>query len=258
MVREIGIQSFFCPFTIMKIKMKLLILVFGFAMHAQGGVTVLCDFDNDGVCDGTDINLLMNELVDGTNDPLYDLNADGVIDEADRDAWLSEAATENGFAQPYLLGDANLDGSVNAADLNAVGLNWQTGTNDWTQGNFSGSGVNAADLNAVGLNWQRSIAAARVVAPSVAEPAALASRAPGSPLLEDSEPSPSVGLDVSWEPAPRTGAARDSIIIKLVWAGGVLQEADELDNSWKDVPEAVSPFLLEIASSRKFFRLRPE
>ena len=37
---------------------------------------------------------------------------------------LTAAAGANGFAQPYLLGDANLDGMVDAQDLNAVGQNW--------------------------------------------------------------------------------------------------------------------------------------
>ena len=45
-----------------------------------------------------------------TNDSAYDLTADGAVDHSDLDQWLNDAATENGFAGPYLLGDANLDG----------------------------------------------------------------------------------------------------------------------------------------------------
>ena len=55
-------------------------------------------------------------------------------------------------------GDANLDGHVNAQDLNIVGTNWeQSGAFGWRDGDFNNDGrVDALDLNALGENWQRS------------------------------------------------------------------------------------------------------
>ena len=52
-------------------------------------------------------------------------------------------------------GDANLDFRVDAGDLNALALNWQSVTNEWSDADFNHDGlVNAADLNLLALNWQ--------------------------------------------------------------------------------------------------------
>jgi hypothetical protein len=75
-----------------------------------------------------------------------------------------------------LPGDANLDGRVDATDLNRVGLNWRGTGKTWTQGDFTGDGnVDAADLNVLALNWRRGVAA-----PAVADglPARRVPRAP--------------------------------------------------------------------------------
>jgi hypothetical protein len=131
-----------------------------------------CDLDGDSLCNTVDIDQLMQEVASGNHDIAFDLTSDGLVDEADRDAWLDNAATENGFAEPYLMGDSNLDGVNDASDLNALALNWQdANTHIWTGGNFTGASVNAADLNALALGWQKSIAAAR--ATPVPEPASL-------------------------------------------------------------------------------------
>ena len=54
------------------------------------------------------------------------------------------------------MGDANLDGQVDARDLNAIGSNWQRSGNclSWMDGDFDGNGtVDTIDLNDVGVNW---------------------------------------------------------------------------------------------------------
>jgi uncharacterized delta-60 repeat protein len=70
-----------------------------------------------------------------------------------------------------LPGDANLDGTVNGADLNTVLSNYnQTGMN-WSQGDFNGDGaVNGADLNIVLSNYNQStgLSAAQVSPPAAA------------------------------------------------------------------------------------------
>ncbi len=73
---------------------------------------------------------------------------------------------------PYLLGDANLDGSVNATDLNALGQNWRGHPNAWQSGDFTADGtVDASDLNALGQNWRASIPIAAAQTTAVPEPA---------------------------------------------------------------------------------------
>ena len=130
------------------------------------------DFDGDGDVDADDIDALVGEIVAGTYDYYFDLTDDQAIDNDDLNQWLSEAATENGFAAPYLLGDANLDGSVDATDLNALALSWRQDTALWSAGDFTADGkVDAADLNGLALNWRQSIPTASNE--PVPEPAAL-------------------------------------------------------------------------------------
>ena len=137
--------------------------------HLQYGnlPAVLCDFSGDGLCDGADINMMMNEAATGGNET--DLTTDGIVNNADRDMWLSLAGSENGFGGSLLVGDSNLDGEVNAADLNNLAKTWQSrSVFDWTRGNYSvdGSlGVNSGDLNALAVNWQRSSLLAATAVP---------------------------------------------------------------------------------------------
>jgi protocatechuate 3,4-dioxygenase beta subunit len=125
-------------------------------------VPIMCDFNGDQLCDGIDIDQLMTDAATGRTDT--DLNADGIVDNADRDQWLALAGEKNGFAGPLLVGDSNINGTVDALDLNALALSWQDpDDHNWSSGNFSvagGPGVNATDLNALALNWRASSAAA--------------------------------------------------------------------------------------------------
>ena len=129
---------------------------------------IQCDFNGDDVCDGIDIDLLMNEATSGGVET--DVTDDGIVDHTDRDMWLALAGQENGFAEPLLVGDSNTDGTVDSKDLNNVALNWQAkDVLNWTDGNFSADGnpgVNPNDLNALALTWRRSSA----IATSIPEP----------------------------------------------------------------------------------------
>ena len=114
-----------------------------------------CDFDLNGECDIADLDALLAEgpiadsvaVTPGVNDQ-FDLNGDGQIDLSDLSAWLASAASENGLGSPYIAGDANLDGFVDASDFNI----WNTGkftvTTAWSAGDFSGDGlVDTSDFN---------------------------------------------------------------------------------------------------------------
>lgn len=132
-----------------------------------------CDVNFDGTCDIGDLDSLMETIASGSYDQSIDVNQDGVINDIERDHVLHEISWQLGFAGPILLGDANLDGVVNATDLNAVALNWQSDKAKWSQGNFTGKGVNAADLNALALNWQKATPIAAESSHAVPEPSSV-------------------------------------------------------------------------------------
>ena len=149
-----------------------------------GGTFGSCDYDTDGSCDIEDIDSLVAEIAAGTNDALFDLSGDGVVDDTDLTQWLRDGATHDGFGEAYLLGDSNLDGSVNSTDLNNLALNWQQHVALWSGGDFKVDGVvDSADLNELALNWRQSIPMASVVNAPVPEPSALLLAVVGSTLV---------------------------------------------------------------------------
>jgi hypothetical protein len=111
------------------------------------------DFNNDGTIDADDIDVLFAAINDG-NDLRFDVDGSGALDNDDV-TFLVE--TILGLS----MGDANLDGRVDSADLNRVGINWQAQAGvGWADGDFTGDGkVNSADLNFIGLNWQAGVPA---------------------------------------------------------------------------------------------------
>ena len=125
---------------------------------------IVCDFNSDELCDVSDIDQMFSvgDLTLGVSvppgDSVFDLDANDVIDNTDVERWLAAAASRNGFGEHYSRGDANLNGVVDAADLNALAINWQQNGATWSGGDFTGNGTaDAADLNDLALNWQRSI-----------------------------------------------------------------------------------------------------
>lgn len=132
------------------------------------------DLNQDGIVDVADANALVAEIVEGTNRMAFDLSGDSFVDDVDLTHWLSEASIHNEFSEPYLPGDSNLDGTVDAADLNTLAWNWQQQARSWSAGDFHVDGsVNAADLSKLAVNWQRTIPTASVVSATVPEPSAL-------------------------------------------------------------------------------------
>ena len=143
-------------------------------MSVRSGVVepIQGDFDMDGALTVADINLLTAQIAgDSPDDLAFDLSNDGVVDIMDRDKWLSDAATNNKFGEPYLVGDSNLDGTVDATDLNTLALNWRQDVAEWSGGDYTANGVvDSGDLNALALNWRKSIPMASAVSASVPEP----------------------------------------------------------------------------------------
>ena len=164
------------------------------------------DLTGDGVVNADDIDFLHAVIERGTTVGTYDLDGNGAVDAADR-VFL----VENILAT--FMGDANLDGRVDALDINVIGINWQR-TGDclrWSDGNFDGNqDVDALDLNVLGINWQKGI-------PAVA-------REPRSPLAVGATVVTSIGGRIETTATPRTNpllvevredsAARDSVFAR--------------------------------------------
>ena len=121
------------------------------------------DFDRNGTLSIDDLDLLAKELALGGTNSEFDVDGNTVIDDGDIAAWLSIAGTAN-IGQPYINGDANLDGRVDPSDLNALALNWEQTATGWSAGDFTANGVvDASDLNVLGLNWLSGNAAVAAV-----------------------------------------------------------------------------------------------
>ncbi len=105
-----------------------------------GTVSLLGDFDNDGSYTCNDIDMLVAEIASAGNNPLFDLNSDTFVDQADLDVWLATAATFDGFGSPYKRGDANLDGTVDGQDFIIWNSHKFTANAAWCLGDFNADG----------------------------------------------------------------------------------------------------------------------
>ena len=110
------------------------------------------DLNADGEVTASDINVLQNAVQANTNVLYYDLNDDSSVDAGD----------VNFLVQDILgtfLGDTQLDGRVDPADLNRVGMHWlRANIAGWEQGDFTGDGrVDVNDLNLLATNWQQGV-----------------------------------------------------------------------------------------------------
>jgi hypothetical protein len=140
------------------------------------------DLTGDGAVDAADINALLAAINTGNAPAEFDLDGNSVVDQADVRFLVQDILGT-------FLGDANLDGRVDATDLNQVGLNWlETNVAGWQSGDFNGDGVvNAMDLNVLGLNWRSGEAAA--AAPAAAEDS-VPQRIPRAPLAAEAKIKP--------------------------------------------------------------------
>ncbi len=118
---------------------------------------LMADLNGDQLVDARDVDALLDATSFGVDPSHYDFDGNGQVESNDVAVFLASIGS--------LLGDANLDGVVNAADLNLVGVNWLAShCVNWSGGDFSGDGaVTAVDLNAIGLHWRQSAAALAVV-----------------------------------------------------------------------------------------------
>ncbi len=151
------------------------------------------DFNNDGAVDTADLDVLTTAVDTGVNVVSFDADSNGAVDRLDIAAFASLLGG--------LPGDANLDGTVDAIDLNRVGLNWQkTSCVSWQRGDFNGNGsVDAVDLNVLGVHWLQdgAMMASSNAARTPKAPLARVMIQPKSPRLEANRMQRGLGSDVA-------------------------------------------------------------
>jgi subtilisin family serine protease len=118
-----------------------------YLLSLNSATTVDGDFNDDGFYDCLDIDALTVAVVAGANDAAFDLTGDGLVNLADRDAWLVAAGAANGLPGPYLLGDVDLDGTNDGADFVVWNAHKFTDTAAYCSGDMNMDGtVDGADF----------------------------------------------------------------------------------------------------------------
>jgi hypothetical protein len=101
-----------------------------------------CDFNDDAVCNVMDLDDLGHTAFLGSNDPAFDINADGLVNQTDVDQWLVDAGTENlPFGAPYPPSDVNLSGQNTLEDSQILVSNLGLSVSSYSQGDLDFSGL---------------------------------------------------------------------------------------------------------------------
>jgi len=111
------------------------------------------DFNEDGMWDCMDIDALVAEVAGMTGNLDFDMNNDGSLNFADVEQWLVVGGAQNPDqtnGNAFLVGDANLDGTVDGLDF----LDWNDNkfmmVAAWCSGDFNADGtVDGLDF----LDW---------------------------------------------------------------------------------------------------------
>lgn len=99
---------------------------------------LLGDFDENGVLDAQDIDLITSALLESSTDPKFNVNEDGLVDQNDRTHWIESIRST-------YLGDSNLDGEFSSTDFVLVFQAGEyedgvAGNSTWAEGDWNGDG----------------------------------------------------------------------------------------------------------------------
>ncbi len=112
------------------------------------------DLNNDSQLTSADIDILLNALNTGDQSLVFDLDASGDVNEADR-TFMVETIFRT------LLGDTDLDRDVDFADFLILSSNFGSTDTGWAQGNFNGDAdTGFADFLMLSANFGLDAAAA--------------------------------------------------------------------------------------------------
>ena len=124
----------------------------GAVEYRESNATI--DFDGDGQVGCHDADALVQAIAVPNPSSIFDQNGDGLVNEFDLDLWLVRAGRERSSQQAFVRGDVNLDGVVDAIDLNQIGKHWQHSDVGWCGGDVNAdSKVDELDLNLLAKNW---------------------------------------------------------------------------------------------------------
>jgi hypothetical protein len=168
---------------------------------------------NNGAWNGTGIiSTSAQTPTNGLNYGLgYSDGKDGVV------SGLSSGQIEVKYT---LLGDANLDGTVNGTDFSILAGNFGLGYTNWDQGNFLfGSSVNGSDFSALSANFGQG-----AVLPAVA-----IVEAPAAPVVTTS----TTTSGATNTPTTKTGTGKTTVAAATVSNGGA-QITDSGDSTETD------------------------
>ena len=229
---------------------------FDFVFAASGGAPVATativnddtqqpgDFNGDGEFDCVDVDALVANIVSQSGNSLYDLTNDGQLSPADLDRWLMLAGAANlPSGNPYRLGDANLDGTVDGSDFVVWNSRKFTSGNGWCGGDFNADGVtDGSDFLLWNSNkFTSSIANLRIDTPPTAS---LAARDLlfAWPVQNDGRQPSDIGLSVF--PGNRPTVAR-AFSRGLIAPGGIPQKPDvPRDLAWVILANYRSPEMI--------------
>ncbi len=136
-----------------------------------GSAGVSGDFNGDGFWTCLDVDDLVAEIVSvkggGTPDLAFDMTGDGNVNDDDLADWLVVGGANNPSdtgGNAFLVGDANLDGSVDVSDFNVWNGNKFTNTPAWCSGDFNADGsIDVSDFNLWNGNKFQSSSAPNLV-----------------------------------------------------------------------------------------------
>jgi hypothetical protein len=129
------------------------------------------DFNGDANYNCEDIDALVMEIAAGTNNLDFDLTHDGWVNIADLDEWRVQGGAANlASGDAYLIGDANLDGTVDGGDFLAWNNEKFNSVAAWCSADFNADGtVDGQDF----LLWNGSKFQSADNLQAVPEPAAM-------------------------------------------------------------------------------------
>ena len=108
----------------------------------SAGEPISGDFNDDGDWDCADIDLLSSAIATMSHDLALDMTGDGFVTAMDLDAWLVQGGQMNPSVtggNPFLVGDADLSGTVDGVDFLIWNDHKFTNDSQWCRGNFDGN-----------------------------------------------------------------------------------------------------------------------